>query len=516
MLFSYPDEYSSEEAVHFALLEHPDPKRLLLIGGGLGGAITQALKYKNLRTDFVELDPQLINMGKTYLPEEEKKSLENPLVKIHFKDGRLFVKEKLSEIGSVREEKVKPSQSQSQSPSQSQYDVIILNLPDPHTAQLDRFFTFEFFKMIKSILDEDGVFSFRVSSAENYISQELALYLSSFYWTLKLNFPEVVVLPGSNNIFLASKKGGVLFKEWERLVERLKEREISTKFINEHFLPDRLSPIRIKYLENALYGEEDQTIPSGMPHINYDLKPISYFYNTILWSKQFRSIEKPVFLFLSKIKPFWFIGAIAIIFSLGFLICSMSRSRLSNLALSAIFMAGFTSILLEIIIVLSFQIFYGYIYSRVGVILTLFMLGLACGAFLIQKRATQKSISFRNLILVQLFQVILASILLLLVLCFSRVSPPDFLIEGFLLLVIAFSGIIGGMEFTLANHLFLQKKTTKKAGTGYSIDLFGSSLSSILASAILIPLLGIPTTLSMILVINLILFFFLFLYKKLT
>ncbi len=495
MLFSYPDEYSSEEAVHFALLEHPNPKRLLLIGGGLGGAITQALKYKDLKIDFVELDPRLINMGKVYLPKEEVKSLENPLVQIHFKDGRLFVKERLKE-------KVKP------------YDVIILNLPDPHTAQLGRFFTFEFFKMIRSILDDEGVFSFRVTSAENYISQELGLYLSSLYRTLKLNFPEVVVLPGSNNIFLASNRKGALFKSWQEFVERLKEREISTKFVSKHFLPDRFSQMRIEYLEDAIYGEGNRTVTSEMSRINYDLKPISYFYNTILWSKQFQSIEKPVFLFLSKIKPFWFIGAVALIFALGFLICSISRSRLPNLTLSAIFMAGFTSIFLEIIIVLSFQIFYGYIYSKIGLILTLFMLGLALGAFLIQKRAGQKRLNFKNLILIQLFQVILVFFLLFIVLYFSQISPPEFLVQSFLLLVVTFSGIIGGMEFTLANHLFLKKKTTKRAGTGYSIDLFGASLSSILASAILIPLLGIPTTLIMILVINFICFSFLFACQK--
>jgi len=501
MLFSYPDEYSSEEAVHFVLLEHPNPKSLLLIGGGLGGAITQALKYKDLKIDFVELDPKLIKIGETYLPEDEIRSLENPLVKMYFQDGRLFVKERLSEVGSIGEEKVKSSQSP------SQYDVIILNLPDPHTAQLGRFFTFEFFGMIKSILKEGGIFSFRVSSAENYISQELGLYLSSLYRTLKLNFAEVIVLPGSNNIFLASNRKGILFESWQKLVERLKERKISTKFINENFLPDRLSSMRIEYLKNAITSETSR--------INYDLKPISYFYNTILWSKQFRSIEKPVFLFLSKIRPFWFICVIALIFIVGFSACFISRSRLSNLALSAIFIAGFTSIFLEIIIVLSFQIFYGYIYSKIGLILTLFMLGLACGAFLIQKRTSGKRSHFKNLILIQFFQVILVSFLLFLVFYFYKISPPEFLVECLLLLVITLSGIIGGMEFTLANHLFLEKKSTKKAGTGYSVDLFGSSVSSILASAILIPLLGIPTTLMMILVTNFICLSFLFAYQKL-
>ncbi len=496
MLFSYPDEYSSEEAVHFALLEHPHPRRLLLIGGGLGGAVTEALKYGDLKIDFVELDPKLINMGKAYLPEEEVKSLENPLVKIHFRDGRLFVKER-------SEEQVDP------------YDVIILNLPDPYTAQLGRFFTFEFFKTIRSILSDEGIFSFRVTSAENYISQELGLYLSSLYRTLKLNFPQVVVLPGSSNIFLASMGKGELFEGWERFVERLKEREISTKFVNQHFLADRLSPIRIQYLQNAVHGEGSGRVSAEMGRINYDLKPVSYFYNTILWSKQFQSIEKPVFLLLSKIKPFWFIGVMTLLFVLAFLILSLSRRRLPNLALSAIFMAGFTSIFLEIIIFLSFQIFYGYIYSRIGLILTLFMLGLAFGAFLMQRRAGRKGINFKGLILIQLLQVILVSLVLFLVVGFSGISPSEFVIECLLLFAITLSGIIGGMEFTLANHLFLRSKTTRKSGTGYSIDLFGSSLSSILASAILIPLLGIPTTLVMILLVNLICFFVLLAHRKL-
>jgi spermidine synthase len=494
MLFSYPDEYSSEEAVHFALLEHPDPRRLLLIGGGLGGAVTEALKYRDLEIDFVELDPKLINLGKAYLPDEAR-SLENPRVKIHFEDGRLFVKERA-------EEHVKP------------YDVIILNLPDPHTAQLGRFFTSEFFGMVISILSDDGIFSFRVTSAENYISKELGLYLSSLYRTLKSNFPEVLVLPGSNNIFLASNRRGELFEAWEEFVQRLRQRGIRTKFVSEHFLPDRLSRLRIEYLQNAVYGEGSETISAGMGRINYDLKPISYFYNTILWSKQFQSIEKPVFLFLFKIKPFWFTGVIAFLFVLGFLIFSLSRSRLPNLALSAIFMAGFTSIFLEIIIVLSFQIFYGYIYSRIGLILTLFMLGLAFGAFLTQRRAGRKRINFHGLILVQFLQVALISLLLFLVVSLSGVSASEFLVQCLLLLAITLSGIIGGMEFTLANHLFLERKTTRRSGTGYSIDLFGSSVSSILASAMLIPLLGIPTTLVMILMVNLICFFFLFAHRR--
>ena len=49
-----------------------------------------------------------------------------------------------------------------------EYDVIIVNLPDPQTAQINRFYTLEFFQEVASKLAPQGIFSFRLSAAENY------------------------------------------------------------------------------------------------------------------------------------------------------------------------------------------------------------------------------------------------------------------------------------------------------------------------------------------------------------
>ncbi|NIN00993.1 MAG: hypothetical protein GTO24_23775 [candidate division Zixibacteria bacterium] len=483
MLFSYPDDFSAEEAVHFALLEHPRPRSLLLIGGGVGGALSQALKYDSLKIDYVEVDPDLIRIAEAYLPAAETQTLKNPWIDIHFMDGRLFVKKKFG------------------SGTQKLYDLVILNLPDPYTAQLNRFFTLEFFSMIRSILNDDGVFSFRVSSAENYISKELSLYLSSVYRTLKSSFQEVKVLPGSNNVFIASKTKGVLFEDWQTMIERLEQRGIYTRFVNQNYLPDRLSQLRVEFLRSAFSRETGR--------VNYDLNPVCYFYNSILWSKQFKSLEKALLLSLSQIRPAWFLGAAVLIFSLAFWWCVLFWSRGSNLALAAIFVAGFTSIFVEIIVVLSFQIFYGYVYSMIGVIFTLFMLGLAAGALAVQRVAEKRKINFRGLVLVQLLQVVFVLCVLAAVWTFSKSSPSGAGVMVLLFSIITVSGVLGGVEFALANHLFLQMRTTKKAGTGYAFDLFGASLSSVLASAVLIPLLGIPAALAMILLINLVCLFFL-------
>jgi spermidine synthase len=485
MLFSYPDDFSAEEAVHFALLEHPQPRNLLLIGGGLGGALSQALKYDGLKIDFVEIDPELIETAAAFLPDEENRSLRDPRVNIHLMDGRLFVKRSLkSGEGRV-------------------YDVIVLNLPDPYTAQLNRFYTLEFFGMIKPLLDSRGVFSFRVSSAENYISKELGLYLSSIYHTLQMCFQQVEILPGSNNIFLASKSKDILFCDWQIMVERLKQREITTSFVNEDFLPERLSPLRVAFLKSSLPQEESRA--------NRDLNPICYFYNSILWSKQFRTVEKPLLLLLSRIHPGWFLGTVFLAFTLVFFLSIWSGSKRSNLALGAIFVAGFTSIFLEIIVVLSFQVFHGYVYSMIGLIFTLFMLGLTLGAFVIQSMAQAGKIRFKKLVWIQLLQVLFILSLLIVIQSFSKSTPSSTGVMIFLLMLVTASGVLGGLEFALANHIYLNQMTVRKAGTGYSFDLFGASLSSILASAILIPLLGIPVTLTMVLLVNLVCFCFLLL-----
>jgi hypothetical protein len=67
---------------------------------------------------------------------------------------------------------------------------------------------------------------------------------------------------------------------------------------------------------------------------------------------------------------------------------------------------------------------------------------------------------------------------------FSKIRVEEFWIEGSLLSVMIFCGVIGGF-------------------TGYSIDLIASAISSILVSAILIPILGIPLSLWGLALINL-------------
>src|SRR5271157_5683076 len=64
VLFTVPDPQAAEESVHYALLQHPAPRTVLLIGGGLNGSVAEVLKHPLIESvDVVELDPRVFEIG---------------------------------------------------------------------------------------------------------------------------------------------------------------------------------------------------------------------------------------------------------------------------------------------------------------------------------------------------------------------------------------------------------------------------------------------------------------------
>ncbi|HDP16352.1 MAG TPA: hypothetical protein ENN16_00690, partial [Candidatus Omnitrophica bacterium] len=63
LLFTSGDLATSEESVHYAMLEHPAPKKILLIGGGVSGSVEQILKHRVETIDYVEFDPLIISLA---------------------------------------------------------------------------------------------------------------------------------------------------------------------------------------------------------------------------------------------------------------------------------------------------------------------------------------------------------------------------------------------------------------------------------------------------------------------
>jgi spermidine synthase len=467
LIYSFPNLASSEESVHFALLQRPQAEKVLLIGGGAGGSLVQALKYPKTQVDYVELDPGIIRLSLKYLPQQERDSLKDTRVQIYFQDGRAFLKK-----------------------TPDTYDAIILNLPDPSTAQINRFYTKEFFSQVKRKLAPDGIFSFRVSSAENYISDELQNFLASLYFTLNEVFPEIEIVPGDSNIFLASS--APISLDHQELSQKIDRLDLKNTYISSHSLFSRLSPFRLSLLKEKLV--------QGQKSINLDLVPISYYYNSVLWNSQFQGLESSLFRLTSRLGRFWLldaplIGLLLIMVLLGW------RHKKSSFFLLPLAVMGLTTITVEIIMLIAFQTFYGYLYQKVALLFASFMVGLFLGALRGKKR---KKKGYLELLIIQFGFILLIFVLIL----WLKSQPP----EIFFFLYLVFLGYLGGDLFIVSNHLYLKEK--KNYGAGYGLDLLGSFLGALAASSFLIPLFGLPLLAKYILLVNSFCFIFLLWGRK--
>ena len=451
---STPNVEQVEEAAHYAMSQRPDARRVLLVSGGVAGVAKEILKYNAADVDCVELDPLVIATGRRFLPEH----FADPRIHVIATDARQFVRQ-----------------------TTNRYAVVILALPDPSTAQLNRFFTVEFFSGVKRVLAYGGVLSFALGRYENYVSPELAQLLASANRSLQPSFANILALPGGRVFFLASD--GPLQGD---IAARVEARGIPTKLVNRHYLDAMLTADRMADIQRAV------SQPAAM---NRDFSPMLYFYHLRHWMSQFTL-------------SFGALQAVLLLLLLVYLI------QLRGPAL-ALFASGFAGSALEVVLLLAFQILCGSVYHQVGVIVTVFMVGLALGAMLTNRRSRReealagefnidqsllksaptnsKDCDRRSLIVLAMVlagYAILLPVLLPLLNQIGGTAVPLLAIKAVIALLTLILAVLVGAQFPLANRLQFDGTATG-ASRLYTADFVGASLGALLASTLLIPLLGV-------------------------
>jgi spermidine synthase len=475
LAFTAPDTASSEMRAHIPLLEHPSPQRVLLIGGGASGIIEEILKHDIERIDYVEIDPLLIDLAQRYLVVNW---IEDPRVGIIAMDGRLFVKQ-----------------------TNETYDVVILNIPEPHTAQANRFYTTDFYRELQPVLTDDGLVCFSIYSNPNYMSREARELYMSLKRTLEMVFEEVLITPGAVNFFLASKQHGVLTDDWRELLERAAHRGVETRYVREYYLFADFSQDRFEQTLQALTD-------SGRIRINSDFKPISYYYDMVFWSTYFSKAGYLMRRVFQAVTPRRTWMALLVVSGLLLFPSIFLRRRKSSYGiLVPVATTGFAEITFQVVTLLSFQILYGYVFYKLTLILTSYMLGLILGGFWITKRMEYGTGTARTYLFTQLSIVLYPLFLPLLFLLFShfRTGVTNYIGSNIVFpLLPIIPGIIGGFQFPLANKLFIDVRgeTGIAAGTSYGFDLVGSCVGALLVSVFLIPIIGILNTCIQVSVLN--------------
>ncbi|MEW6262238.1 MAG: fused MFS/spermidine synthase [Thermodesulfobacteriota bacterium] len=474
-LFTSPDPLQAEESVHFALLQHPAPATIMLVGGGLSGALAEVLKHPPVRrVDYVELDPELVALARRVLPFPATTALDDPRVNLVHGDGRGFIK--TAEPG---------------------YDVVIINLPDPRTAQLNRFYTTDFFLEVKRILAPAGVLSFGLTSSENVIGPTLARLLSSMRQTLAGTFPEVLVLPGATARYFGALSPGLLVSDPALLVDRIRARNLRLEYVRDYYLLFNLSPERLAYFQRMIEA-------GGGTGLNQDLEPICYYYDLIHWSAQYSPVFKEAFLWLGGIKTahvLLVIGLIALVIRL-FTRFKRGAASFRPALLFACFSAGCSGLVLSLVLILAFQILCGYAYYQIVILVSAYMAGLAAGCRRAANGLARGNRPWPGLLVVQgslvLYPILVSGVILVLKGGMDSSQAPVF-IESLFGVLSFLAGYIGGGHFLLATSLYLTAglETGRTAGLVYGMDLAGSALGAVAAGLVLLPVLGLTSTLGL-------------------
>lgn len=128
------DEFIYHEMIsHIPMLAHPDPKNVLVIGGGDGGTIREVLKHPSVeKAVLCEIDGMVIDACRQFLPSIAGK-LDDPKVEIQVCDGVEYI-----------------------SKQKNRFDVIIIDSTDP-MGPGEGLFTQEFYTNVRNALKPDGI-----------------------------------------------------------------------------------------------------------------------------------------------------------------------------------------------------------------------------------------------------------------------------------------------------------------------------------------------------------------------
>lgn len=134
MMLTEKDEFIYHEMiVHVPMAANPGIKKVLVIGGGDGGAVRELARYKTIeKIDMVEIDRMVVDACREYLPQTACR-LDDPRVTLYYEDGLRFVRAK-----------------------ENEYDLIIVDSTDPFGPG-EGLFTKEFYGNCCKALTENGI-----------------------------------------------------------------------------------------------------------------------------------------------------------------------------------------------------------------------------------------------------------------------------------------------------------------------------------------------------------------------
>ncbi len=463
-----PDIASIEDFVHFPMLFHEEPESLLILSGGAGGMIHEILKYPVERVDYVELDPLLLKLIHKFSTPLTQFELSDPRVRTHYADGRFFV-----------------------NTTQDRFDLIFIGLPAPQELQTNRLFSSEFFSIAREKMNPEGIIVLTLPGSLAYISPELRDLNRCILDTLRGVFRSVRVIPGDTNLYLASDSNKLERVTSADIAKRLEDSKIKTSLFTKRYLEFRLQERWLKWFLEPMERKEGQ--------INSDFRPVGVFLSLSYWNALFSPSLARIFRWFEGFSLQISISCI-IFFTFLMSLVFVRRPSVSRQCVPyAIFTTGLVGMIFNLAVIFTFQTFYGYLYHQIGLLVAIFMSGVALSSFYVTRyldRIERDSHLFLRIeigiIIFSFFFPYVFSIpcQYLEKTAISLLVYPLFLIMSF------FSGAWIGLQFPLASKIYLTLHEKEgsfghTAGLLYGADLLGGFLGGLFGGILLLPILGL-------------------------
>jgi len=418
LLIYKDDVVEREEDVHYAMLQSNSPENVLLISGSLRSHLDEILKYPVKKIIYIERDPALIKSMAI-----SRDSLPANLI-IENNDAIRFIRN-----------------------TAEHFDVVLVLIPPPSTLLLNRYYTTEFFKEVKSKLNKDGIFMCSPGLGEDYFNKEsLGLY-SSIYNGLHTAFKNVIPIVGNKLYFIASDK------ELSSSVCSLADlKHIQNIYVSSDFLADDL-----------IANKSDRLISL----LDSGVRPNSSAFPVACFHFQAYNFSKN----LTEKTPA--IALLILLFAVpGFTV----RRRNLMMYFSASALAGY-----EIIVLLTLQMIVGNMYQLTGLILAGLMAGLAVGSGVKLFFLESLSLRIKSIILI-LFYVGIGLI-------YRGILILNSGLPAIVLLILS-----AFLPALLTGNIFRAITGADNSGTlsaTYSADLAGSAFGFILMAGLAVPAFGI-------------------------
>ena len=200
------DEYSYQEMIaHLAVNSHPNPKKVLVIGGGDGGVLREVVKHESVEEAVLcDIDEAVIRLSKEYLPGLSS-VYSHPKVKVHIGDGFQFLRD-----------------------YKNTFDVIITDSSDPE-GPAETLFQKPYFELLNDALTEKGVIT---TQAESFwihlpIIKELKKACSEVFPVAEYAWTSIPTYPtGMIGFMVCSKDKNANVKKPLRTISDEKEDEL--------------------------------------------------------------------------------------------------------------------------------------------------------------------------------------------------------------------------------------------------------------------------------------------------